>query len=337
MDGKPPNPYAPGAAATANPYAPGAAATADPYAPGASVLEANRAARPLSRLLAVLASLLGCFPIPGIGLYLLGRRRRFLCWAIPGIAVFWLGSLGGLSGQPIVWLLTIGAVMIAGLTAVVDTALARRGAEAPAGLAALPVAALLVAGSFATSAGVRIWLLEAFEVPAGSMLPTLLEGDHIMVRKLSPRVERGDVVVFRYPIDPKIDYVKRVVALGGDRIEVRGQEVIVNGRELAHREAAAPFPEPPEHPMAGPTTLLEETNGRARYLVQYERAGSPAFAVTVPPGHLFVMGDNRDNSNDSRVWGTVPAENVKGKVLFVFWSRRPDGTARWARVGWRVE
>jgi len=162
--------------------------------------------------------------------------------------------------------------------------------------------------------------VQAFKIPTGSMEENLLIGDHLLVNKFvfgptASRLERavlpigtlkrGDVVVFKYPVEPERDFIKRVVGLPGETIEVKEKKVYINGK---------PFEEPYVHFLAPPTAqseLHEVTSFDVR-----ERYGP----VTVPPNQYFVMGDNRDNSQDSRYWGFLPRENVKGKALVIYWS-----------------
>ena len=198
----------------------------------------------------------------------------------------------------------------------------------------------------------RSFLVEPFKIPSGSMMPTLLIGDFILVNKyvygirlpvLNLKVvpienpKRGDVVVFRYPEDPSLDYIKRVVGLPGDRIEYRNKRVSVNGRQVPLRQNEEDF-------LLGSKAQyirqFAETLDAVEHSVLLEKEGSgvpepsPRFAqsrlfgncvynsasvsCTVPPGHYFMMGDNRDNSSDSRVWGFVPDQNIVGKAFFIW-------------------
>jgi signal peptidase I len=200
----------------------------------------------------------------------------------------------------------------------------------------------------------RAFVVEAFQIPSGSMIPTLEVGDHIFVSKFAyglgipftntkilelRQPERGDVIVFKYPIEPGTDYIKRVVGLPGDVIEVRQHEVFINGKaaprerlpEPCHYSEAQRAGGPPEE---HPCELWQETLGNKTHLtIQDPERGGHDFARTVvPQGHVFVMGDNRDNSSDSRVWGTVQHDLIKGKALIVWWSRaNSDG---WGLSGW---
>src|SRR5688572_12608704 len=162
---------------------------------------------------------------------------------------------------------------------------------------------------------VRTFVFQAFKIPTGSMKPNLLVGDHLLVNKfifaptasgferaLLPMrpIARGDIVVFKYPEEPERDFIKRVIGLPGDTIELRNKKVHVNGQPLDEPYAHFMFP-----PSAEPRAWdLRETYG----------------PVTVPAGQLFMMGDNRDNSQDSRFWGFLPRSFVKGRALVIYWS-----------------
>ena len=163
---------------------------------------------------------------------------------------------------------------------------------------------------------VRTWVFQAFKIPTGSMEPNLLVGDHLIVNKMifSPAVtglerallphreiRRGDVMVFKYPEEPERDFIKRVIGLPGDRLELRRKTIYINGEPLV--EPYAHFTEAPSE-SAGVTGDLREFYG----------------PISVPAGQYFMMGDNRDNSQDSRYWGLLPAHYVKGKALFIYFS-----------------
>jgi signal peptidase I len=165
---------------------------------------------------------------------------------------------------------------------------------------------------------VRTWVVQAFKIPTGSMENNLLIGDHLLVNKfifgptplalgravLPVRlIRRGDIVVFKYPDEPDRDFIKRVIGLPGETIELRNKKVFVNGR---------PFDESYVHFLTPPSNDYQEVTS---YDVR-ERFGP----VTVPADQYFVMGDNRDNSQDSRYWGFLPRGHVKGKALMIYWS-----------------
>ena len=167
---------------------------------------------------------------------------------------------------------------------------------------------------------VRTFVLQAFKIPTGSMENNLLIGDHLLVNKfvyaptassveraLLPigTIKRGDVLVFKSPVEPERDLIKRVIGLPGDRLEQKEKKVYINGK---------PLDEPYVHFLEEPrrnSDLSEGTGSDVR-----ENYGP----VTVPPNQYFMMGDNRDNSADSRYWGFMPADYVKGKAVLIYWS-----------------
>jgi len=182
---------------------------------------------------------------------------------------------------------------------------------------------------------VRTFVFQAFKIPTGSMKPNLLVGDHLLVNKfifaptasgleraLLPMrpIERGDIIVFKYPEEPERDFIKRVIGLPGDTLELQNQTVSINGKPLIEPYAHYLFPPAAEGQMDG----------------DLRRKYGP---VTVPEGHYFMMGDNRDDSQDSRFWGFLPQSYVKGRALFIYWSfdtpedGSPGGFApRWGRL-----
>ena len=182
----------------------------------------------------------------------------------------------------------------------------------------------------------RSFLFEPFQIPSGSMLPTLQIGDFILVNKyhyglrlpvLGTKVvsisdpERGDVMVFKYPENPKINYIKRVVGLPGDKVKYQNKQIFINGEPVSLKLVAQLPPGSPQ------IQLLQEQLGDVNH--QINRSVIPSFESQeweVPTGHYFVLGDNRDNSRDSRYWGFVPDRLVVGKAVLVwmhwneFWS-----------------
>jgi signal peptidase I len=164
---------------------------------------------------------------------------------------------------------------------------------------------------------VRTWAVQAFKIPTGSMENNLLIGDHLLVNKfvfgpatggaeraLLPMrdIRRGDVVVFKYPDEPERDFIKRVIGLPGETVELRNKKVYIDGR---------PLNEPYVHFLDPEPASEEVTSFDVR-----ERYGP----VRVPEGQYFVMGDNRDNSQDSRYWGFLPRGHIKGRALMIYWS-----------------
>jgi len=177
----------------------------------------------------------------------------------------------------------------------------------------------------------RTFVVQAFQIPTPSMEPNLLIGDHVVVDKLiyagdapwwlpERTVRRGDVVVFRAPDDPERAYVKRCLGLSGDRIEIVNKRLLINGEALD--EAGYVFhSDPRTYPAAA--TLPDALRLR-------DNLGP----LTVPPESLFCLGDNRDNSKDSRFWGTVPRSAVRGRAVLVYWSAEPaEGDGLWTALG----
>ncbi len=180
---------------------------------------------------------------------------------------------------------------------------------------------------------IRSFFIEPYKIPSGSMIPTLMIGDFILVDKNiygykipltnitiidNEEPKRGDVVVFKYPENKKINYIKRVVALPGDQIIYKDKTIFVNGIEYTRTDIRHNF-DPIE--IADGTVSLERI-GNKEYLVLNQKDSSFNFRYTVPMDTYFVMGDNRDNSNDSRFWGPVPKENLVGKAFYIwmFWN-----------------
>jgi signal peptidase I len=191
----------------------------------------------------------------------------------------------------------------------------------------------------------RSFLVEPFRIPSGSMIPTLSVGDFILVNKFTYGIrlpvidrkiidigspQRGDVVVFRYPPEPSTDYIKRVIGLPGDRIGYYDKVLYVNGTPVTQRDAARDVTED-----GVPLQRLPEQLGTHRYEVQWmPQRQSPQGEVLVPAGQYFVMGDNRDNSRDSRYWGFVPDQNLVGRAFFIWMSWDSSRFAvNWRRIG----
>lgn len=179
--------------------------------------------------------------------------------------------------------------------------------------------ALLIAIIFVNFA--RIFAFQAFKIPTGSMEDNLKVGDHIIVNKfvfganasetlerLFPlrAIRRGDIVVFRYPADPTSDFVKRVIALPGETLTIRDKKVFIDGKLLEEPYVLH------TDKQTVPSTFMEPWRSRDHY--------GP---YVVPAGHYFAMGDNRDHSLDSRAWGPVPRELIKGRAFMVYWSFEP--------------
>jgi len=213
----------------------------------------------------------------------------------------------------------------------------------------------------------RAFVVEAFKIPSGSMKPTLLVGDHLFVNKFIYGIrvpftqnylvrfeepERGEVVVFTFPrseakkhlslqpasnrscitrssLGKDKDMIKRIIGIPGDTIEVRKNDVIVNGarleRTFLRKETTGKFLSPYE-------TVEREVNDEKSYTVRFLGKSNDFGPIKVKPGHIFVMGDNRDDSSDSRCWGQVPIDYIKGRAMVIWWSKAEDGV-RWERFG----
>ena len=175
---------------------------------------------------------------------------------------------------------------------------------------------------------IRTFIIQAFKIPSGSMKPTLQIGDHILVTKFIYGIKipiirktlvsisepkRGDMVVFIYPEDRSKDFVKRVIGIGGDNIEIRNKKIYLNG--LPYKDNYGAYTDD----MIIPGVAQPRDNFGP---------------VTVPPGSVFVMGDNRDQSYDSRFWGFVDLRDVLGKAFIIYWSWNNDEhNVRWSRLG----
>ncbi len=174
----------------------------------------------------------------------------------------------------------------------------------------------------------RTFVVQAFKIPSGSMKSTLLIGDHILVNKFIYGVKipflnftlipikdprQGDIVVFKFPEDPKKDFIKRVVAVPGDTVQIRNKKVYINDKPM----------EDPYGTHLDPHVIPAGARPR-------DNLGP----VTVPPDSFFVMGDNRDHSYDSRFWGFVDLSAVKGKAFIIYWSWNKENSGlRWGRLG----
>ena len=198
---------------------------------------------------------------------------------------------------------------------------------------------------------VRSFLYEPFKIPSGSMEPTLIAGDFILVNKFSYGVrlpvlnkkvlevnqpKRGDVMVFRYPEDPSTDYIKRVIGVPGDKIVYKNKRLTVNGQKVQYQTLPDYLDEADDVSVAYRKQFMENLTGVQHRILNFEEKPADVrfpkdfphrelcaydiegFACSVPAGHYFMMGDNRDNSGDSRYWGFVPDENVVGKAFFVW-------------------
>ena len=179
----------------------------------------------------------------------------------------------------------------------------------------------------------RSFLFEPFRIPSGSMLPTLLIGDFILVNKFSYGVrlpvihtkildtgtpDRGDVAVFRYPKNPSLDFIKRIVGLPGDRIGYLNKQLSINGTPVALEVLGPYLPPDEQRPSSSLLRLVEKFDSAEHEILNTVNTSGIQGHYTVPEGHYFVMGDNRDNSNDSRFWGFVPEDHLVGKAVLIW-------------------
>ena len=198
---------------------------------------------------------------------------------------------------------------------------------------------------------IRAFIIQAFKIPSGSMENTLLVGDHLLVNKFiygikipftdkklvsfsEPKV--NDIIVFKFPMDEKVDFIKRVIAVAGDTVEIRNKELYVNGQQVTTIQAQYKdrniYSDPHGYNTFNPNDRLSFFTFNNYEANVARRDNMPP--IVVPPGALFVMGDNRDESADSRFWGFVEITKVKGKALIIYWSWDSENTfPRFKRMG----
>jgi signal peptidase I len=315
----------------------------DPYAPPKSDVAAADTAgaagpeAPANRFVAVILTLL----LLPAGHVFVGRTQRGLAWFLAANAV----GVAGLALTPQICrvaglgtaCVVLGLAFVLAVVASVDAArLARKRVRRTKVWIVVGVAvAAFVAGRLVAVVH-RALLIEAFKVPAGSMMPTISVGDHLFVdKKTRGSAQRGEVIVFPFPERPGQDFVKRVVGLGGDTIEVKGGHVSINGWAIPRCALGAwQYTETEEgrgYPHKG--ALSVEFLGDASYLIFEDDSaggGDVAGPWTVKRGEVFVMGDNRNNSHDSRMWyggrgGGVPVDTVRGRAFVVWVGQHEEG------------
>jgi signal peptidase I len=242
--------------------------------------------------------------VPGSGHFLLGHFRR---------GVVLLLALGVCTLMvPLVGMIAIVAAGLTRLGIVVDSLrvpmIRRPWRHVLAGWA------ILLVTSFLWSAAMKAYITAAYTIPSGAMMDTLLIGDYIETNNvgyLFRAPQRGDVIVFKYPNDESRDFIKRIVAVAGDTVQVRDNRVILNGRLLVE-------------PYVRPGSIPAAPSAHCGYLYACD-------PLVVPTESYFVMGDNRDNSQDSRYWGFVHRDKIRGKGLLIYWSW--DSERHWPRFG----
>jgi signal peptidase I len=204
----------------------------------------------------------------------------------------------------------------------------------------------------------RSFIAEPFKIPSGSMIPTLLVGDFIIVNKFSYGVRlpvlhtkiidtgspaRGDVVVFRYPVDPSTDYIKRVIGLPGDKVRYEGKILYINDKPV-QQTLLGDYRGACGGPLGPPAEQRREAlDGVEHNILVCRNRLEQKNEYVVPDGEYMVMGDNRDNSNDSRYWGYVPEVNLVGRAMFIWLSSDPrqdflsPDRIRWGRIGTSIK
>ncbi len=208
----------------------------------------------------------------------------------------------------------------------------------------------------------RGFVVEPFRIPSGSMMPTLLVGDFILVNKFAYGLrmpvskakildvgepERGDIIVFRWPQDERLDYIKRLVGMPGDKVRYANKTIFINGEPMPLEQVGAYQAVGSGQRAQGSVEFKENLLGTEHAVLVRPRAPDFPYScrfmgsgeVEVPPGHYLVMGDNRDDSNDGRCWGFVPEQNLVGKAFFVWfsWDSERSGIIGWDRIGLSVQ
>ena len=187
-------------------------------------------------------------------------------------------------------------------------------------------------GTVVIAVFVITFIVQAFQIPSGSMENTLLVGDYLLVNKLCygghgigdyvmpyQKIRRGDIIVFHYPVDPQQHFVKRVIGVPGDRLRLVNKQVWVNGAPL--KEPYVRYVDPSINMFRDnfPRTDIAAFNMEGKWWLEMKKLVEDGQLI-VPEGHYFVLGDNRDDSQDSRFWGFVPRENIIGRPLLIYWS-----------------
>jgi signal peptidase I len=201
---------------------------------------------------------------------------------------------------------------------------------------------------------IRQFVVEAFKIPSGSMIPTLTIGDHLLVNKFiyGPRIpftdtriftwkepKRGDIIVFKYPENEDKNFIKRVVGLAGDKVEIKKGKLFINDEPVSIAPVGTTDGRREEgsgYPYYDKPKLYDEQLGTVKHHIQYlrDQSGYNFGPKIVPAESVFVMGDNRDNSQDSRVWGFVKRNKILGRALIIYWSWDGDDRwVRWERIG----
>jgi signal peptidase I len=256
---------------------------------------------------------------PGAGLYALGHRQRALAAVVVAVTC-WAGAvLATLAGSLAIFWLFIVLTLVIRVASVVLCVRSRHRDPPPLLRAgALTIALFLAFGLLAHLT--KSELIQSFQLPSDSMYPALSAGDCVMVSKTTRTIERGSLVVIA-PRHPGEIWIKRIVGLPGETVRIDNERVLIDGKPLPHRPLGK------RCRNIADCDLVEEDAGNRRYPIAIQRdlafSGSTD-AVYIPPGHLFVLGDNRHNTLDSRILGPIPVTSIVGHVQFVWLSTVPD-------------
>ncbi len=298
-------------------------------APSGTEAETPPADKPKSRVVAALLGLVA----PGLGHVFIGHTLRGAAWLLAPFGVF--SVYVGLAREPstLTVFAALGAILaVAYFGAILDGALIPVRRHRPTSIAAVvafAVAPIVLAPIVALM--MRHFVVEAFKVPSGAMIPTIAVGDHLFVDKSAYRgrlPRRGEVFVFEYPEHPSQDFIKRAIAVAGDKLEVRDGHPIINGWEVPScRVGGYRYTEGSDESSHEGELFVEFLEASA-YLVFFDKNGMSSDyqgPYRAGPGETWVMGDNRNNSHDSRVWyagqgGGVPAARVKGRARLIWLS-----------------
>jgi signal peptidase I len=187
--------------------------------------------------------------------------------------------------------------------------------------------------------GKMVCFAAPYRMHTGSMAPTILPGDLVMTDERivhsseNSGLQRGELVVFKYPQNRKVRFIKRIIGLPGDKVELRGTELYVNGTKWTAQKAAVPEWAGNDNAGREPIAFYEKGDSGTDMVFYYKGMARRDFRISVPEGCCFVLGDNRDNSADSRHWGSVPLGDIVARARLVYFSRDPEGGVRWGRMG----
>jgi signal peptidase I len=295
--------------------------------------------------LAILLSLI----MPGLGQVYCGRLKRGLVLNFLNILPLpIIIGLFSLSDSPSLMLIAIALILAGGivqLTAIIDSAfLAKRSAgyrlkDYNSSLVYVLLVLIVTGGGVGSALYLRSQRLEAYRVPAASCYPTIVPNDRILVNKNAYKKndpQRGDLVVHICPFDRRSNYIKRIVAVAGDTVEMKDNQLFINGRELSRRKLPESAPDNISVTVKGKQLkgqVFEEMNGDTKYNIFLSKTPQNQTAadfekITVPEHYCFVLGDNRNDSIDSRQFGPIPLATIKGRADYIYWPAKD-----WSRFG----